>query len=144
MAISLKLISAQVIVITGASSGIGLATAREAAKQGAKLVLSARSERTLQSIVEEIIQAGGAATYVVADVARRDEVQRIAHVAVEQFGRIDTWVNNAGVSMYGRLEEVNEQDSRRIFDVNFWGVVNGSLAALPHLRRHGGALINVG
>jgi short-subunit dehydrogenase len=144
MAISLKLISAQVIVITGASSGIGLATAREAAKQGASLVLAARSERTLQSVVEEIMQAGGEAIYVVADVARRDEVQRIADAAIQAFGRIDTWVNNAGVSMYGRLEEVNEQDSRRVFDVNFWGVVNGSRAALPYLRQYGGALINVG
>jgi short-subunit dehydrogenase len=144
MAISLKPISEQVIVITGASSGIGLATAWQAAKEGAKLVLAARSEGTLARVTSEINQAGGEAIFVVADVSQRQEVERIAEAAIARFGRIDTWVNNAGVSMYGRLHEVSEQDSRRIFDVNFWGVVNGSRAALPHLLQSGGALINVG
>src|ERR1700712_120281 len=67
-----------------------------------------------------------------------------AAAAIEKFGRIDTWINDAGLSIYGRLDEVSEEDSRRLFDVNFWGVVNGSLTALPHLRAQGGALINVG
>ena len=67
-----------------------------------------------------------------------------AREAVEHFGRIDTWVNNAGVSIYGRLDEVSDADSRRLFDTNFWGVVNGSLAALPRLKARGGSLINVG
>lgn len=140
----LKPLSEQVIVITGASSGIGLATALEAAKEGAKVVLAARSQRTLAEVVSRIQEAGGQATSVVADVSRREDVERIAQVALATFGRVDSWVNNAGVSAYGRLEEVKEHDARRIFDVNFWGVVHGSLVALPLLRQGGGALINVG
>jgi short-subunit dehydrogenase len=81
---------------------------------------------------------------VIADVGHQADVERIAAAALERYGRIDTWVNNAGVAIYGRLEEVSDADNRRLFDTNFWGVVYGSLAALPHLRRSGGALINVG
>jgi short-subunit dehydrogenase len=137
-------ISEQVIVITGASSGIGLATALAAAKQGAKVVLAARSPRTLAETVSSIQQAGGHSTSVVADVSRREDVERIAETALATFGRIDTWVSNAGVSAYGRVEEIEEHDARRVFDVNFWGVVHGALVALPILRRNGGALITVG
>jgi len=144
MAISLKPLDQQVIVITGASSGIGLATAESAAKQGAKLVLAARSEQTLADIVRRIEAGGGEAIHVVADVGDRSQVEQIAEAAIGRFGRIDTWVNDAGVSIYGRLDEVSEEDSRRLFDTNFWGVVNGSLVALPYLRQQGGALINVG
>ena len=139
-----KAIAEQVIVITGASSGIGLATAQLAAGLGARVVLAARSEDTLDGICAEINANGGTAIGVCADVADRAQVDRVVETAIGQFGRIDTWVNNAGVSMYGRLEEVSEADSRRLFDTNFWGVVNGSLAALPHLRQSEGALINVG
>lgn len=144
MAIALKSLNDQVIVITGASSGIGLATAYAAAKQGAKVVLAARSANTLQKIVEQIQGSGGEAIHVVCDVAERLQVEAVAEAAFNRFGRIDTWVNDAGVSVYGRLDEVKEEDSRRIFDTNFWGVVNGSLVALPYLRKQGGALINVG
>jgi NADP-dependent 3-hydroxy acid dehydrogenase YdfG len=144
MAVSLKPLHQQVIVITGASSGIGLATAFAAADQGAKVVLAARSAQTLDWIVQNIIQFGGQAVAVAADVSEREQVERIAQIAIERFGRIDTWVNNAGVSIFGRLDEVSDEDSRRLFDTNFWGVVYGSLVALPHLRRDGGALINVG
>ena len=144
MPVTLKPIREQVMVITGASSGIGLATAHAAAIGGAKLVLAARSEQTLADIVRRIHAAGGEAIYVVADVAHRDQVQRIADAAIEKFGRIDTWVNDAGVSIYGTLEEVSDEDSRRLFDTNFWGVVNGSLVALPYLKASGGALLNVG
>lgn len=139
-----KPLDQQVIVITGASSGIGLATAETAAAAGAKLVLAARSEQTLGEIVQGIKDAGGDAISVAADVGDRQQVEKVAEAAIGRFGRIDTWVNDAGVSIYGRLDEVSEEDSRRLFDTNFWGVVNGSLAALPHLRREGGALINVG
>jgi short-subunit dehydrogenase len=144
MAIDLKPLDQQVIVITGASSGIGLTTAESAARQGAKLVLASRSGQTLDEICQRINKAGGQAIYVVADVGDREQLERIAGVALQKFGRIDTWINDAGVSIYGRLDEVSEADSRRLFDTNFWGVVNGSLIALPHLRRQGGALINVG
>jgi short-subunit dehydrogenase len=144
MAIKLKKLKDQVIVITGASSGIGLCTAESAARQGAKVVLAARSGETLDDVVNRINSAGGEAHAVVCDVANRAQVDKLAQEAVNRFGRFDTWINDAGLAIWGRLEEVSEEDSRRLFDVNFWGVVNGSLAALPQLRAHGGALINVG
>jgi short-subunit dehydrogenase len=140
-----KPLAQQVIVITGASSGIGLATAEAAAREGAKLVLAARSTETLKAIASGLAQEKGCeAIAVTADVGSRDDMQRVAVEAVTHFGRVDTWINDAGVSIYGRLDEVSDADSRRLFDTNFWGVVNGSLAALPQLRQNGGALINVG
>ena len=144
MSLSLKPIEEQVIVITGTSSGFGLATAEAAAEQGARLVLAARSAQTLAGVAERINAKGGEAIHVVADVGDRAQVERIAAAAIQRFGRIDTWVNDAGVSIYGRLDEVSEEDNRRLFDTNFWGVVNGSLVALPYLKENGGALINVG
>jgi len=140
----LKPIDQQVMVITGASSGIGLATARMAAEQGAKVVLGARSEDALARIVEGINAKGGAAIFVRCNVTDRDDVEELAARAVEEFGRIDTWVNDAGLSIYGRLDEVSEEDSRRLFETNFWGTYYGSLVALPYLRQQGGSLINVG
>lgn len=144
MKLSLRPLDQQVMVITGASSGIGLATALAAAGQGARLVLVARSVQTLEDLAVDLNEAGREAVSVVCDVGERAQVQRVADVAIERFGRIDTWVNNAGLSIYGRLDEVALEDSQRLFQTNFWGVVHGSLAALPHLRAGGGALINVG
>ncbi len=144
MAVHHKPLDQQVMVLTGASSGIGLCTAILAAERGARLVLVARSEDTLQSLVSQIESNGGEAIYVVADVADREQMLHVAQTAVDQYGRIDTWVNDAGVSSYSRLDKISEADSRRIFDTNFWGVVNGSLIALPYLRKQGGALINLG
>ena len=144
MEIDLKPIREQVIVVTGASSGIGLATAREAARQGARVVLAARDETALQRIVAEIRAEGGEAVYCVADVANHQDVHAIADVALHAFGGFDTWVNNAAVSIYGRIDEVPLEDARRLFDTNYWGMVHGCHAAVPHLRMHGGALINVG
>ncbi|MBL9023205.1 MAG: SDR family oxidoreductase [Myxococcales bacterium] len=144
MTVSLKPLSEQVMVITGASSGIGLATALLAAERGAAVVLTARSGETLANVAKQVRAAGGRAIHVVADVADRGQLQAVADEAIGTFGRIDTWVNDAGVSIYGRLDEVAEDDSRRLFDVNFWGIVNGSLITLPYLKRSGGALINVG
>jgi NADP-dependent 3-hydroxy acid dehydrogenase YdfG len=144
MAVDLKSLDQQVIVITGASSGIGLATALAAAEQGAKLVLAARAGQTLDEICQRIKADGGQAIYVVADVGKREQVEHVAEAAIQKFGRIDTWVNDAGVSIYGRLDQVSDEDNRRLFDTNFWGVVYGSLTALPYLKRQGGALINVG
>lgn len=137
-------INEQIMVITGASSGIGLATAYLAAEKGAKLVLAARSEETLREVVDSIIDSGGDAIHVVADVSNKADVERVAQVAVERYGRIDTWVNNAGLSIYGRLDEVSDEDHHRLFDVNFWGIVYGSLTALPHLIKSEGTLINLG
>jgi short-subunit dehydrogenase len=144
MSVSLRPLNEQVMVITGASSGIGLATARAAAKQGVTLVLNSRNEEALAEVVNEITGAGGEALYVVGDVSFRKDMERLAKAAVDRFGRIDTWVNNAGLSIFGRLQEVTEEDNRRLFDINFWGIVNGSLAAAPYLKRQGGALINLG
>lgn len=141
---SLKSLDQQVIVITGASSGIGLATALAASRQGARLVLAARSRTTLDDIARLINADGGQAIPVQADVGERAQVEAIAAVALRHFGHIDTWINNAGVSVYGRLDEVSDRDSQRLFQTNFWGVVFGSLVALPHLKLNGGALINVG
>ena len=97
-------------------------------------MLAARSAQTLQGIVRTIEIAGGVAIAAACDVALRKDVERVAETAISQFGRIDTWVNDAGVSIYGRLDEVDDPDNRRLFDTNFWGVVNGSLAALPKSR----------
>lgn len=142
--VKLKPINEQVIVITGASSGIGLATAMLAAKRGAKVVLAARSDEALDSCVAKIASEGGEAISVYCDVTKREDVERLAETAITRFGRIDTWVNNAGLAVYGRLDEVSDEDSRKLFDVNFWGVVYGSLVALPFLKSNGGALINIG
>lgn len=144
MNMQLKSLGQQVMVITGASSGIGLATAEMAAKQGVKVVLAARSIDTLKDIEQRLSAAGAQILAIECDVSDRAQVQRLADAAIEHFGRIDTWVNNAGVSIYGRLDEISDEDARKLFDTNFWGVVYGSLIALPHLRKHGGALINVG
>ncbi|MDX5422314.1 MAG: SDR family oxidoreductase [Hymenobacteraceae bacterium] len=144
MAISLKPLKNQVLVITGASSGIGLATARAAAKKGARLVLAARNGEALADIVQELNMQGGQAIHVVADVGRREDVQRIADAALDRFGGFDTWVNNAGISIFGRLEDVSVEDYHRLFDTNFWSVVYGSLIAASYLRNQGGAIINLG
>ena len=144
MSIKLKPIDQQVIVITGASSGIGMATAISAYTRGAKLVLAGRSERALGNLVRQLNDGGGKAIFVKADVADRAQVEKIADAAIHEFGRIDTWINDSGISIYGHIWEVSEEDNRRLFDTNFWGVVNGSLVALEHLRANGGALINVG
>jgi len=144
MKIKLKPIEEQVVVITGASSGIGLATAEAAANRGAKLVLAARSQNTLDDVVDAIRGQGGIAISVVADVSDKAQLRAIAGSAFATFGRIDTWINNAGVSIYGRLDQVTEEDARRLFDVNFWGAVNGSLVALENMKATGGAIINVG
>jgi NAD(P)-dependent dehydrogenase (short-subunit alcohol dehydrogenase family) len=144
MKIELLPLEEQVMVITGASSGIGLVTAKQAARRGARVVLAARNESDLRQAVEEIRSEGGRAVYVVADVSDPRQVERIAAVAVQEFGRIDTWVNNAAVSIYGRVMEVSLEDLRRQMDVNYWGQVHGSRVAVGHLGEHGGALINVG
>ena len=144
MAVSLKPIREQVIVLTGASSGIGLATARAAAARGARLVLVARNAAALDAVVRDITAAGGQAVAAPADVADRDAVGRVYATAVDRFGGFDTWVNNAGVSVWGRLHAVSDEDNRRLFETNFWGTVYGSLAAAHHLRQKGGAIVNVG
>ena len=99
MSANLKPLNEQVIVITGASSGIGLCTAETAARKGAKVVLAARSDRTLDEAVRQITSRGGEAIAVPCDVSDREQVQNVAREAVSRFGRIDTWVNNAGLAI---------------------------------------------
>ena len=140
----LKPIAEQVVVITGASSGIGLVTARAAAARGAKVVLAARSEDELGTIVRDINNAGGCADYKAADVADAAAMTAVAAFAVERFGRIDSWVNNAGVAIYAKLLDTPEDEHRRLFDTDYFGVVNGCRAAVPALKHAGGALITVG
>jgi short-subunit dehydrogenase len=140
----LKPLDSQVIVITGASSGIGLATAEAAARQGARVVLAARTREALARAVDRIKYAGGEAVFVEADAARRGDLEKVAAAARERFGGFDTWVNNAGVGIWGRIDEVGEDDRRRLFETNFWGVVYGSDIAVAELKTRGGALINIG
>ncbi|MGI4757576.1 MAG: SDR family oxidoreductase [Janthinobacterium lividum] len=144
MKIALKPISQQVIVITGASSGIGLATAKAAAAQGAMVVLASRNEDALHAVVAEITATGGRAFAVPTDVSKREDIERLAETVLQQFGGFDTWVNNAGLGLWGRLEQVSDEDHRQLFDINFWGVVYGSTTALKTLKKRGGALINLG
>lgn len=145
MPVRLKPVSEQVLVITGASSGIGRATARLAGAAGARVVLAARDRDALESAAGEVTRAGGEAEIVVCDVSDEVDVARLARTARDAFGGVDTWVNNAGTSIYGTLEEVSLADLRRLMDVNFWGTVYGSRAAVPLLEAGaGGALVNVG
>lgn len=144
MPITLKPLRDQVMVVTGASSGIGLATARAAARHGTRLVLAARSANALSELSRELTALGTDAYVVPTDVARFEDVASLAREAHTRFGGFDTWVNNAGVGLYGELETVPVDDMRRLFDINFWGVVHGSLEAAKHLKTRGGALINVG
>ena len=140
----LKNIAEQTIVITGATSGIGLTTARMAAEQGARLLLIARNEEALNELTNEINSGGGRAIYYAADVADENALREASRRAISEFGGFDTWVNNAGGAIYGKIADVSNEDSRRLFETNFWGLVYGSRIAVEHLREKGGALINVG
>lgn len=148
MALRLKRLRDQTIVITGATTGIGLATARLAATHGARLVLAARNENALRLLVDEIRQVGGDAVHVVADVGDAEQVRDIARTARERFGGFDTWINNAGASIFGRILDIKPEDHRRLFETNYWGVVHGSLEAARHFEgrreRYGGVIINLG
>nr|WP_141189929.1 SDR family oxidoreductase [Terrilactibacillus laevilacticus] len=143
---TLKKLEDQVIVITGASSGIGLVTARMAASKGAKVVAAARNEEALKQLVKELNGKGCSAIWVKADVGREEDVNKIAKAAINEFGRFDTWVNNAGISIFGQAMDVTIDDMKRMYDTNFWGVVYGTRAAVKHFKERGvpGALINIG
>jgi NAD(P)-dependent dehydrogenase (short-subunit alcohol dehydrogenase family) len=143
-AMKLKPVAEQVIVITGGSSGIGLATALMAARMGARVVIAARSREALGQAVDQVRQAGGDAAFVEADVGNRSDVEKIAAEAVSRYGGFDSWINDAGVMVWGKVGDVTERDMRRLFETNFWGTVYGSEVALAHLRDKGGALVNIG
>jgi short-subunit dehydrogenase len=115
-----------------------------AVRRGARVVLAARSDEELRDICERLNRNGRRATHIAADVADDAQVQRIADHAVAEFGGFDTWVNNAGISIYGKLVDVPMAEKRRVFETNFWGVVYGCKAAVKHLRERGGCIINIG
>ncbi|MET0336585.1 MAG: SDR family oxidoreductase, partial [Caulobacter sp.] len=144
--LKLKPLREQVMVITGATSGIGLSTARAAAARGARLVLAARNEEALKDVCSDLRSKGAEVVYCVTDVGDAEQIKRLAARAVDRFGGFDTWVNNAGVSIFGDVTRVPLDDQRKLFDTNYWGVVHGSLAAVEHLRDRpqGGAIINLG
>ncbi len=141
----LKRLQDQVLVITGATSGNGLAIAEAAVRQGARVVLVARNEAALEKTRDDLAGRGGRVATCAADVADEASAARIVNVATQAFGGFDSWINNAGVGTFGTLEQVPIEDHRRVFDVNYFGVLFGSLAAARHLRgRGGGAIVNVG
>jgi len=115
-----------------------------AARAGAGALLTARNEDALRRISAELRADGARVHYVAADLSQREDHERIARTAVERFGGFDSWVNNASVGTAGELDQVTIEDHRRVLDVNYWGVVYGSLEAARHLRRRGGAIINIG
>lgn len=134
-------LSDSVVVITGASSGIGAATAHALARRGAAVVLAARSEEALHTVAGQCRDLGGRAVAAPTDVTDPDAVQRLAARAVTAFGRIDAWINNAGVSSYGVLDEVPPEEFRRVVETNLLGAAYGMHAVLPYLRTAGGGVI---
>lgn len=140
----LKPLHEQTIVIMGASSGIGLATAQKAAEHGANVVLVSRNEEALKEICEELREKGARADYVVADVGVRDQVRNVVDTVVRRHGGFDTWINNAGVGIYATLMDATDEDHEKIFRTNYWGVVYGCTEALKYMRHRGGALITTG
>lgn len=144
MNIKLKQINDQVVVVFGASGGIGRITALEFAKKGAKIAVASRSESGLASLVEEINAGGGEAFYVTADAADADAVKKVAELTFERYGRLDTWVHVAGTMLFGAFEDITPEEFKRVIEVNLLGQVYGAMSALPFLKKTGGgALIHI-
>ena len=137
-------IAGKVVVITGASSGLGEATARLLSAQGATVVLGARRVERLQKLVDELTANGGQAFALATDVTDYDQVKRLVDAAVQKYGRIDVMINNAGLMPYSPLERLKIDDWNRTIDVNIKGVLYGIAAALPHMKQQkAGHIINV-
>jgi NAD(P)-dependent dehydrogenase (short-subunit alcohol dehydrogenase family) len=139
----LKPVNQQVVVVMGASSGIGRATALCFAAKGAQVVVAARNTKGIEALVAEIRRKGGTAVAVTADVSDAEQVKHVAHQAIAEYGRIDTWAHVSGVVVWAPFEDTRSKELRRVLDVNLVGPMHGAQAALPHLRREGGALIQV-
>ncbi|MBC7951676.1 MAG: SDR family oxidoreductase [Rhodospirillaceae bacterium] len=134
----------KVVVITGASSGIGRAAAQAFARQGSRLVLAARSQAALEIAARECTDAGGEAIPFACDVTQFDDMAALAQTAKQRFGQLDVWVNDAGVHMLGRFDDLPLEDFRQVIDVNLMGTVHGCRAALPVFRAQGhGVIINI-
>jgi short-subunit dehydrogenase len=131
-------------VVTGASSGFGRGVALKLGSYGANVVLAARRTAVLEEVADQVRGAGGQALVVTTDVSRADDVERLARAAVERFGRINVWINDAAVGVIGRFEDVPVVDHARVVDVNLKGVIYGSHAALQQFRTQGyGTLVNI-
>lgn len=138
-------VSEQIVVITGASNGIGRETALQMASRGASLVVAARNEEALTTLVAEITQSGGVAEAVVTDVADSQQVESLGRRALERFGRIDSWVNNAAVSAYATVEQLEPEEMERLVQVNLLGQMYGSKVAVAAMKpNRSGTIINVG
>jgi short-subunit dehydrogenase len=138
-------IANSVFVITGASSGLGQGVALTLASHGATVVLAARRTELLEEVAAEVRSAGGASLVVTTDVSDAAAVQRLGEAAIEQFGRIDVWINNAGIIAIGRFWEAPLEDHARVIDVNLTGAIYGSHVALRQFRAQGfGTLVNIG
>lgn len=135
---NLKPINQQVVVLLGASSGIGRDAALQFAKRGAKVVVSARSKEGLASLVEEIYQQGGEAIAVPCDASDYNQVKELADKAADRFGRIDTWVHLAAISVFATFDRITPEEFKRVVDVTMMGQVYGAMVALPYLRQAGG------
>ncbi|MDO6388855.1 SDR family oxidoreductase [Pontibacter sp. BT731] len=134
----------KIIVITGASSGLGAETARHLAAQGAFVALGARRADRIESLAEEINKNGGSAVAVATDVTKREQVQKLVDAAVKQFGRVDVILNNAGIMPLSPMERLNVDEWDQMIDVNLKGVLYGIAAALPYMKsQKSGHIINV-
>lgn len=134
----------KVVVITGASSGFGKGTARALASRGAAVVLAARREKLLAELAQECAAAGGDALPITTDVSRQADVEQLAQSALRAFGRIDVWINDAGVGVIGRFDEVPLEDHAQVIEINLLGTIYGSYVALRQFRKqNAGTLINV-
>ncbi|MFJ7976988.1 SDR family oxidoreductase [Peribacillus sp. NPDC096379] len=134
----------KVVVITGASSGIGEATAQLLTKRGDKVVLGARREERLQKLADDIKAEGGEVIYAITDVTKRSDVEALAKLAVDTFGRIDVWLNNAGLMPHSTFDKLHVEEWERMVDVNIKGVLYGIAAGLPVMREQkSGHFINV-
>jgi short-subunit dehydrogenase len=140
----MKAINEQVILFTEASKGIGLAAARLAAERGAKVVLSSSNEEQLRAATEEIRQKGGECCFVVTDISRYEDLIHLRDEAIKNYGRIDTWVNNAGSSLSGYLLDTPLEEERKLFEINFWGTRMGCQIAIECMKETGGTIINLG